>query len=247
MLLQEIFDQLTYSEFSQLHLGGEGNGGIRDGNINKIVSVINTGLTALHTRFNLKEGKFNLELQPNMYAYLIESAYAKSTRISRVPVRYIDDTEIPFKNNLLKVERVLTERGLELNLNDKDDEFSILTPSVNTIRVPTVIVDKQVDVSSEYLTNYLTVYYRANHPLITEDAGMDDPESYEVDLPYSFLQALCYYVASRLHNPSGMVNQFHAGNSYAALYENECMRLEQYNLQIDRGVNNTRLEKNGWV
>jgi hypothetical protein len=56
-----------------------------------------------------------------------------------------------------------------------------------------------------------------------------------------------YFVASRVHNPIGMTNEFHAGNSYAAKYEQACMLLDMKNLQVDQGSENTKLRDRGFV
>ena len=69
----------------------------------------------------------------------------------------------------------------------------------------------------------------------------------EIELPYSHLEALLYFIASRVHNPIGMANEFHAGNSWAAKYEHECVRLEQLNLRVDQGEDNTNFCRNGWI
>ena len=68
-----------------------------------------------------------------------------------------------------------------------------------------------------------------------------------MELPDAYLEALLYFVASRINNPIGMTNEFHAGNSYAAKYEQECARLEMLNLEVDQGYQNTRLRAGGWV
>lgn len=247
MRLQEIFDQLSHAEFSQLHLGNESQG-VTPASYPKIASALNTGLTALHSRFFLREERLTLRLVPGRNSYPLRAQYAVSTRTSREPVRYIEDSkEQPFIENLLKIEQVFTDSMYELGLNDKDNNYSVRTPSMNVLYVPASLVCKDIDLPEALKTDTLQVVYRANHPILSEDVGLDDPEEYEVQLPYSHLQALLYYVASRLHNPVGMTNQFHMGNSFFSKYELECQRLEQDNIQIDQGVSNFRLERNGWV
>ncbi len=66
-------------------------------------------------------------------------------------------------------------------------------------------------------------------------------------MPYSHLEPLLYYVASRINNPIGMANEFHAGNSYAAKYEKSCQELEMVNLRVDQGSQNTKLRQKGFV
>ena len=85
------------------------------------------------------------------------------------------------------------------------------------------------------------------HPKLVEVGGGINPETMELELPYSHLEALLYFVASRVHNPMGMANEFHAGNSWAAKYEAECMKLQQQNLEIDESNDSDRISRNGWV
>lgn len=238
MKLSEIFNQLTYGELSQIHLGGAEAGQIDENNYSKVLVHINLGLTALHTRFPLKEGRLSLQTQPGMLTYSLNSKYAVSNLKSREAVRFIVDSSAePFKDDIHKVERVY-QGTQELGLNDESDPLACFTPSAHVLRVPSEIVEEG---------SPLTVVYRANHVPIVVGLGYFDPTRVEVDLPYSHLEPLLYYVASRVNNPMGMANEFHAGNSYAAKYEAACQQLEMHNLRVDQGRQNTRLERNGWV
>jgi hypothetical protein len=146
--------------------------------------------------------------------------------------------------DILKIEQVITDSGTELAINNGADKYSCSTPSLGTLRVPAIIVNKGPDLPDDLITSSLEVVYRANHEIISLDAI---PEYYEVVLPYSHLMALLYFVASRVHNPIGMVNEFHAGSSWAAKYEQECARLEMHNIQVDKGTEYDRISRNGWV
>lgn len=248
MKLQEIFDQLTHGELSQLSLGGGADGQINTANYAKVLSHINLGLTALYKRFPLKEGRLILALQEGRVTYPLTSAYATATLGSIEPVRYIQDSQsAPFQDDIHKIERVYTAAGKELGLNDEADPYACFTPSAAVLRVPAAIVTSSVDLPDELRTATLEVVYRANHPLLVLEDGYFFPAEIEVELPYSHLEPLLYFVASRVHNPIGMTNEFHAGNSYAAKYEMACQQLEQFNLRVDQGMQNTRLRRNGWV
>lgn len=63
MKLIEIFNQLTFGELAQLSMGGMDAGEINDKNYDAVLSHINLGLTALHKRFPLKEGRLVVALQ----------------------------------------------------------------------------------------------------------------------------------------------------------------------------------------
>ena len=219
MLLSEVFNQLTYGELSQLDIGGRTLGTIQSGDYDKIVPHVNLGLTALYKRFNLKVGKHTLALLANQQTYTLPS-------------------------DVIKVEQVVTVKQVPLLLNDQLDEFSVLTPTAKTLWVPLDIVNNVASLPEEFKTPTLGLTYRANHAAIA--LFQFNPDTVNVELPDSHLEALLLFIASRVHNPIGMTNEFHAGNSYAAKFEAECKRLETDGLEIDQGTGNQRLRRNGF-
>jgi hypothetical protein len=247
MKLLEVFNQLTYGELSQISLGGAEAGEINSTNYDKVVAHINLGLTALYKRFPLKEGRLTVALQQGRMTYPLNIAYAVSNAASSEPIKYILDSTEEFIGDIHKVEGVFTAAGYELGLNDQANPYAVMTPSAQVLRIPATIVANSVDLPEELKTTELSVVYRANHPIIDVNSGAFDPETYEVELPYSHLEPLLLYVASRVNNPIGMTNEFHAGNSYAAKYEQACQQLEQFNLKVDQGSQYNRLESKGWV
>jgi hypothetical protein len=269
MKLKDVFDQLTHGELGQLSIGGAKAGFIEDTNYDAMLCHVNMGLTALHRRFALKEGTLLLKFIPGVYRYKLQSTYALSTEelvlgafplmLNGVPLitdfatlqdyQYIQDSPTDsFEDNILKVERVIaTDTGKELPLNDLGNEYSVRTPQVDHLLVPKLIVDQGADLPLAYRTQTLDVVFRANHVKIQPGAGMYDANRVEVDLPEAYLDALCYFIASRLYNPIGMVNEFHAGNSFAAKFEMICQQLKDANLEIDQGSSSDRFEARGFV
>lgn len=222
MTLQEIFDQLSAGEFSQLSIGRADQGVIDETNFRNVIGHINLGLTALYTRFNLKQRQLKFPIRPESSSYQIN---------------------LP---DLLKIEKVFVDSGVELPLNQEGEIYGCTTTSMNTLKVPNSILAPDSYTPDDIRTSNLLVVYRANHPKIILSSlfsGQPTP----VELPSSHLTALLYFVASRVNNPIGMTNEFHAGNSYATKYELACQELEGQGLQIDQGATNTRLERNGWV
>ena len=247
MQLQEVFDQLSSSEFSQLSLGGLSPGVIDAGNWSRVVDHINLALTALHTRFTLKEGRLVLGIRGDTTEYKLKSPYAVNAVGSMQPNRYILDTSAqPFLDDIAKVESVLTAEGIELGLNNLADVYSVATPSALVLRIPAEMAVPTSETPDWLKTKTLTVVYRATHPKIVVGTSFR-PSQVEVQLPDSHLEALLYYVASRAHSPVGMSNEFHMGNSYYAKYEAVCQNLEARGMQVDQGAQNQRLVQNGWV
>lgn len=248
MKLKEIFDQLTHGELSQLSIGGSDAGAIDPANYGKVLSHVNMGLTALYKRFPLKESRLTIELQTGMTTYPINSNFAVNSRRSRESVRFIKDSAVePFKDDIHKIERVYTSTGYEMGLNDETDPFSVFTPTATVLRVPALVVAGSVDLPDELKTETLEVVYRANHPIIVQGIGLFEPDRIDVELPYSHLEALLFYVASRVHTPTGMTNETNMGNTYYQKYEASCQQLEVSNLRVDQGSQNSRLYRNGWV
>lgn len=224
MTLQDIFDQLTHGELSQLSIGigGEGNG-IAETNYAKVVSHINLGLTAIYSRFNLKERRLRFLLQPDSTTYQLSVV------------------------DILKITDVLTDADFSLSVNDPGDAYSCFTPSLTTLRVADSVAAQGSDLPDLLKTDGITVVYQANHPRLVVVDGYIEPTMTVMEIPETHVQALLYFVASRAHNPVGMTNEFHAGNSWYAKYEAECERLTHHGYAVDRGTYNTRLQANGWV
>lgn len=235
MNLQQVFDYLADGELSQVFMGIGDGGRVPVENYGKLISSINLGLTDLHRRFLLKERVLEVELVDALTKYYLKSEYGESSTSSQ-PVKYIKDTSDPFTDDLIKIERILDDEGVEIALNVVDDPCSIRTPDMTTLVVP-----------EELETQSLLVYYRANHPNLSTSQATTDPSLVEVNLPITHLQALLYFVASRVLNPVGMTNEFHEGNSYLAKYEAACAAIMNGGVLVDTQGDNTRLERNGWV
>lgn len=248
MKLQEIFDALTYGELSQLSIGGGEAGVIDATNYPRVLNHVNLGITALYRRFNLKEGRVTLQLQPDVVQYKITSAFAQSNARSREVVKYLDDSAAPFADDILKIEQVLVDSGWELVLNDSTNVYSVTTPSATVLRVPIEIVNQDPCLPDELKTAALQLVYRAAHPKLVVPIGFFDPARVDVQLPDSYLEALCYFVASRVSTPMGAGQLEGAGgNNWFQKYEAECQRLSGQNLEVDRIQGNTRIDAGGWV
>lgn len=237
MKLSKILEQLCHGEFRMLSLGNGDQGQIAEKDYPLVVSHVNLALTALFTRFNLREGRVLLRPVPNQAVYVLDNDYAMHNIKSKADIRYLIDT--PFEkfdeDTVIKVEKVLDQEGNDLMLNVVGEPASFTTPSIKTIRIPKDWVED------------VTLVYRQNHPQIVVPEGYFDPNRVEVELPYTHLEALLYFVASRVHNPIGLQAEFHMGNSYMGKYEQACARLEATNVQADQGVLNDRFHRGGWV
>lgn len=247
MKLKDIFNYLTEGELSQLSIGGGDLGQIRAEDYRKVMRAINLGLTSLFTRFALKEGSFELVLDPDITRYVLKVEHAVSNATSGVP-KYINDLALPFDNDLLKIQNIKTEAGFELPFNVLDNKFSCTASSYDVLEVPSSLALQSGDLPEQYRTPFLLVSYRASHPLLdTSDGATIDPDAVEVDLPFAYLEPLLYYVAARIHRPANSRNDLDPVSSYSAKYEQACQRLESTNLDLDREEGSTKFYDRGWT
>lgn len=247
MKLKYIVQQLTMGEFSQISFG-DGPGKIGENSYEAVMAHVNLAMSALYKRFKIKEGKVKIELMEGLFEYALNSKYSINNPANHNEPKYLRDSKYDrFIDNCNKIERIVTDKGYEFPLNDFKEVDSIHLRSLNSFVLPEHYWDLPRKVPSQLITPYVYVTYRAGHTPILDKTLFVEPEVTEVDLPDIYLEALLYFVASRVHNPIGFVSEFHEGNNYAAKYEAECQRLETLGLRMDDSTESSRFARGGWV
>lgn len=248
MKLEEIFTYLATGELAQVFLRElDDDSVIGDDHIKSMTQSIQLGLTALYSRFNLKESHLILQVDAIRTQYALRSKYSITKTTTNDPKYILDSLETPFRDDILKIERVSTLDNFDLPLNMRHERMNVQVPVVDTLIFPTEIITGVGEVPEEFKTDHFKVYYRANHPSLIPRNGIIMADKIEVELPTSHLQALLYYVASRKTNPIGIVQEFHAGNSWYQKYELECKNLEVEGVGIKEDLTHQRFRKGGWV
>lgn len=234
MLLSEVVEFLTYGSLSQLAITNNGKE-VEPNDYKKFIGYINLGLTQLFTRFNLKQEEAIVRLYDNIYSYRLHDKYATSNTGSSAPIKWIEDSvEYPFKNNVLKIEAIYDEDGVERVLNNSTVENSIYTPQFDIIQVLDPVP-----------TNTLSIIYRANHDKLVVDPSTD-LTTIDVDIPSYLLAALDYYLASLLITPVGMEGEGQ-GTNFLQKYEMECRKIENLGLVNQEVMTDNRITMMGWV
>lgn len=260
ILLSEIFEILQGAEFNSLSIveneGGEAHVDTKE--YNRLIKLVNAGLAELHKRFNLKSGSVMIQTTEGVPKYVLDSKYAKSTN----PDGYIlDSVEDPFTDDILEITRITSLEGRELILNNRSrlsqhragttvpvNELceSLFTLDYRTVRVPVYLRDSQ-----------LLVMYKSSGTKIkdiVDNSGdiIKQPEEVVIELPAAYINALTYYVASRVYNSKGAETIgrgiFHEGNNYRSSYEAEINTLLAAGLEVDVMVeDNVGFYKRGFV
>lgn len=253
MKLSEIYDQLAYGELRQLAIGDGPLGdatagtGIPAASYSKILPFVKQGLTEIHKRMLLKEKTMTVTLQTDQLTYLLGIGYAVSNTSSTLTPKYITDTvAVPFEDDLMRIERVygtLDAVEYKIPMNEIDNVKAIRTPSYDTLIIPS-----DTDEAPWLLeTTTLRVVYRADHPVISTPIANAAPSVVDIFLPRTHVQALVWYVASRLMNPKGLTNEFHEGNNYFMKFEAEIASLKTDGMQVDTLEENYKLDNRGFA
>lgn len=232
MKLQELFTQLSHSELSNLAIGQEGNGSIRQADQPKLITHANEGLLRLFTRFILSTDQLIVETRDHITNYHLVRQFAESSE-SDEPYLYIKDMPgEPFRGDLIRVLEVWGKNGYRYPLNDTDDVHSLFTPAPEVLQVP-----------RPRTGDILSIIYQARHyELKNGDLGQ------EINIPFVLEGALRTFIAYKIF--SNMTGQDNLVKSQELLntYDSICVDIENRDL-----VNNTfttshrKLEERGFV
>lgn len=234
MLLQEIFDYLTYGELANFSVGGIDLGGIQPYDQPKIITNLNLGLVELYKRFPLVTDQLYLQQFEHISTYKLHSDYAQSNTASTQPYKYIADTVWePFTDNILKIDGVFNEAGDEYPINEKYEAYSVFTPSYNILQIP-----------FSQANNTLSVVFRAG-PKKLPIVGVD-PTQVDVPIPDQLLEALVTFIVYKLHTSKGTGQTSDAGIYYNK-FERTVALVKDLGLEIEENDINERLTYEGWV
>lgn len=234
MQLSEIFEYLMYGELANLVFSSIEEGEIKEKDRARLISNINLGLIDLHKRFPISYKALGIELFEHIGEYVLDRKYSYTMKDPSVRYHYImDNPQEPFNNDLIKINRVLTEDGEEeYPLNAEDNNLSLFTPSYNILQVPYPIYE-----------NILMLEYQAYPAKIP--LNVPDPSDYYVALPEVFLEPLISFINFKLYTGVG-VEKPEAPN-YLQRYDIECKRIADLGLFNQDVRANLKLEDNQWV
>lgn len=244
MKLSTIFQQLAHGEFHELSFGS-GQGVIGQDDYARIADMVHLGVVNLYKRFKIKEGRLWLQLIDGKYEYVLHSDHALSTRVNKE--KYIIDSKgNPFINDINKIESISTQDGFPWPFNALNDPLSVTVLRQNVLEFNPLYVDRQSELPEKMRGTLLKVTYRAGYNQPAACSPLIVPEMVEIPIPDMYLEALLYFVASRVYNPIGFNQDFHQGNNFAAKFEAECQRITQLGLELDNTPFNDRFSRSGF-
>jgi len=240
--LHDLLSNMTYGEFSQLSLGNflpdEHENEPNPKSYKQLTSHVNLGLTALYSEFVLVLEEIYIQLDEAITTYVLSFDYAVSNTASPIDLadRYIVDTaEIPFNDNVLKVEEIYDDFGNRLFTNDDTEDLSIMTPTYRTLQVPW-----------PNAWNVIAVQYRANHKRVSVTSATD-LTSIEIFVPPQLEEALMFYVASRVFASLPGNADSSESNDYFRKYQSKIQEVRHQGLYTQPESGSWRFGDNGWV
>ena len=231
MKLEDLFSRLSYGELSNLSIGNEGRGSIREEDIPKVVAHTNDGLLRIYSRFVLSTKQLLLEQVRHITNYHLIEKFAES-KGSDEPWPYIKDLpDEPFQGDVIRILEVQDDRG-KLPLNDMGNPLSLFTPYPQVLQVPEPRAGKP-----------LSVEYQARH-IILENDDLDQ----EIVIPFVLEGALQSFVAYKIFSHmNGQDNQVKS-QEHLNTYDGICTDVEARDLvNATTATSHHKLEERGFV
>ena len=235
MYLSELFDQLSYGELAQTHIGGGSEQGVGQQHYSNIITHVNLGLIEIYKRFAIKQGTVVIQQIPAFTTYKLDARYAKSNPYNTddyLYPKYIIDTEHhPFLDDVLVIEAVSDELGRWYSLNDESCPDTAITVGGNIIQLPFPSVEAA-----------MFIHYRAK-PEKVELVEGEDPRDVYVELPPQFNEALLAYVAHRIFMGQSSSPE---AQMYYQKFLQSCDLIERYGIFNQDELYNTRQRCQQW-
>ena len=236
MKVEELFSRLSFGELSNLSIGNEGAGTIRNEDQSKIISHINEGLLRIYSKFILSEKEVIIELMDHITNYHLIPKYAECTG-ANVPFRYIKDMPgEPFIDDVIKVLSVFDSRnGYQYPLNDVGNTYSLFTPSPQMLQVP-----------NPKCGVMLAITYQARHPHL--DKIGENIVGQNINLPFVLEGALQSFVAYKILSHMNGQEHLVKSQEYLNTFDSITIDVEARDLvNATFATSHTKLENRGFV
>jgi len=239
MKLSGIFKRLVSGEFHRHSLGEDlVDGALNPDHYELVLPMVNMGIDALHTRFVLREEQAIVKLHAGITRYQLHTDHAlfNNSDTTGLKTKYIHDTpDFPFYNNIIKILTIHNEEGQERYINDDNQQYGIQLNNHNTFQHPYPDSD-----------NTVAVVYQATLPDI-EITTPFKPEEIEVDMAIPFVEALCYFVGTRVHVGMSDQETMAEMNAFSAKYERAIVQLGKDQLNRTDIWTSDQFQIKGWV
>lgn len=234
MNVLELFRRLSLGELSNIAIGNNGAGSIKETDKAKVVLHANSTMRKLYTRFNIRQNELILETTNFRTNYPLHPQHALSQKSEDNPhdCFIMDSVENPFTGDFVRPLEAYDISGQKYAINDDGTHFSLYYTKPEVITVLNPLLGRI----------YSVVYQALPATLI------DGDEDQEIEIPAVLETALQSGIAGEIYK--NMNTQESAANAAQHLqnYEIECARVEENDL-LARTYSHTgsKFEMNGWI
>lgn len=235
MLLKDLLSTLINNELGNLSLG-KPEWATGKFSYTSLIQCISLGYQELHKRFTLKKEHVALLPSLSINEYVLSYDHALSNSTSTEDKYIIDTVGKPFSGNIAKIDAILDWLGepIDFNTTGFSDDVKLLDYRTVYLKYPNP--DEPID-----------LICRAIPPTIKLVTEME-LDTYEIDLPFQYLEALLCYAAGRAHANRGAENATNNESAiFFARFEQACFNIEQLGLNTKETMTNTRLNARGFV
>ncbi len=235
MLLKNLLDQLIYNELGNI---SQGKPEWSTGNFNykRLIQCISLGYIELHKRFLLKKEIVTLQPMVGINSYVLDIANAVSNVGSSAPKYIIDTAEVPFSNSIAKIDELYDYNGeaVEFNTTKFGDDYYLI--NYRTLYIKTPDVDHTLSLVCRSVPG----------PIVLANEG--ELDTYNIDLPEIYTEALIYYAASRAYVNRGAENATNNESAiFSAKFEAACAVLMGTGFDPKELMVNDKLHARGFI
>jgi hypothetical protein len=231
--LKDLYKALALSTLKSAGFIADDRVTIEDWGKPEVLSLLNEGMTRLHSRFVLKTNNCIVEMREGRTTYPLLARYSyEGFDPDKAPYPYImDNPEKPFLEDVIKILIVYDNRGIRRKLNDDHDPNGLFTPRPDVLQCMWPRHCEALDVG-----------YQAKHPELSGD------EEQEIDLPETLYSALENWVGYRYHTGLNTAEGTSKAAEYLQLYESICGEVVEFDL-ANGSMSNTNItfDIRGWV
>ena len=219
LTLKEIFDDLSYGEFSSMAVGNaRTQPGITPDSYPRMTNLVNSALLDLFTRFKFKTKELDLHQKLGKTYYYLRTSHVGSPLTGGDEI-YLDGTkEEELNNDIIKILEAYDEEGNRVYINDHRYPDDIFMSQMDVIQLK--------DTGTPRIISFV---YQASYPKIVMTSNFD-PGAVQLEIPSSIKTAILVHVASRLFTGkagSGGEGQPSMTSTFLYRYEGECRRIQE--------------------
>lgn len=229
--LGDVFRDLSYGHLSNLSIGGDGKGSIPQTHQERILALVNQGVTKLSSRFVVREKILYLRTTKDKLEYSLVPAHADND--PTVGEKYITDTvENPFTDEISNILIIMDENNDELIINNREVSGSVM------IRNETELKFAEIDKDATF-----EVVYQP-YPVMMESV---DPAQV-IRIPDVLYEALEAYVGYRVYGAMNGPEHKMRADDLKMSYEMICNdALEKGLVKLSVIGGNSKLEFRGFA